>query len=112
VFGALGCIAHFHVPIPPLVYLLLVCGVSVSFGAYLVLFPTICGASFGKLNFGKHFGFLQLASSAASIAMPQLASAIADATDSFAWMHVLCALCLLLSTLLLAVVPETRDFHV
>jgi len=45
---------------------------GLGFGCYLVLFPIIVSDTFGPADFGKNFGFLQISSSIASIAVPQI----------------------------------------
>ena len=41
-----------------------------GFGAYLVLFPMICGEYYGRVNFGTYYAYNMLGSSVASVVMP------------------------------------------
>jgi hypothetical protein len=49
----------------------------------LVLFPIVIGQVYGANNFGKYFAFLELASSAASIVIPQIVSAVEASTHRY-----------------------------
>jgi hypothetical protein len=41
-----------------------------------VLFPVVIGECYGSQDFGKYFAYLEISSSLASIATPQIATAI------------------------------------
>ena len=53
-----------------------------SFGANLVLFPSMIAEIYGGENFGKIFGFLQVSSSAASLTVPVIITSIAKHTGT------------------------------
>eukprot|EP00002_Diphylleia_rotans_P036503 TRINITY_DN8050_c0_g1_i13.p1 TRINITY_DN8050_c0_g1~~TRINITY_DN8050_c0_g1_i13.p1 ORF type:complete len:428 (+),score=79.61 TRINITY_DN8050_c0_g1_i13:80-1363(+) len=60
-------------------FAILITNVGISFGSYFTFYPVITGEVYGNANFGKYFGYIQLASSAASVIVPILGEQVESA---------------------------------
>ncbi len=49
-----------------------------------MLFPVVVAESYGANEFGKYFSILQIASSIASVVIPQITTAVVNTTHNYA----------------------------
>jgi len=106
IIGTLFIIPHENNPTSATAILMAVTGAG--FGCYLVLFPILVVEAFGPTNFGKFFGFLQISSSIASLAIPQIINVLQKKTGDYSASIFGCTGLLVTSAAAFLLIPKQR----
>mmetsp|Transcript_17032 Transcript_17032/g.23697 ORF Transcript_17032/g.23697 Transcript_17032/m.23697 type:complete len:489 (+) Transcript_17032:144-1610(+) len=89
-----------------LVVFFLLSSIGLSFGCYLVVFPMVTAETWGANNFGKTFALLSFGSTAASLVVPNVATAFYKQSGHYTSLYFGIGVALFLSSFFMVVIPR------
>ena len=92
-FAVLALLRAHAAPFSPFIILLLL-GTGLCFGIFVLLFPTVVNEVYGDRNFGKFYGFVQIAATVGGTVFPVLGSRFFSSTSGYLYMYIFCSVTL------------------